>query len=549
MDWLNRLQWSRLRVSKFSIKYKILSIACVAIAGFAGYLTFMSTVASSNAERLASVKNIYYPILDDANVNIVLMERYISGLEIAITVADMDIIEETEDYITQLKSNLSHIEEIAPELADKNLELLEAINSYRHPAKSLATMLISGNGDFSKMPDLMAEANSNKEVAQESLKYYAEQRYVEFTTILQQTDEAFQNGLFMGLITVIAILLALTLIAYWIANKITGDISSVSESLKDMASGHGDLTRRLETKTNDELSDLVSGFNQFVGKLQSIVSQVVDSSEKMIHSIDHISTAINSTSRGANDQNNKTVEVATSIESLVHNVSTVSRNATEAANFSKEAHTAAQSGSSIVGLAVRDMNNLATLVRDTGGIIHQLGEKSDNISNIVKVIYDITAQTNLLALNATIEAARAGERGKGFAIVANEVRTLATRTEDSAKTIKSITDDLIHQTQSAISSVEKGLDQVEVTLEHSNQTGSALNEIIDSVDNINKIIQKIATATGDQSSAADIINESIYQVSEISIRTASEADQTASDSERLSATANNLKDLVNQFKI
>ena len=549
MEWLKRLKVSRLRISKFSIKYKILTIACVAIAGFAGYLTFMSTVATSNAERLASVKNVFYPILDYSNTNIVLMERYISGLEVAITVADADLVTEAKAYIDTINANLDSIESIEPNLATNHQELRSAVQSYIDPAQSLATMLVSGSADFSKIPDLMANANTNKEIAQEALKFYSEQRYVEFTTILQETDEAFQNGLYMGLITVIAILVALTLIAYWIAEKITSNIKSVSDSLNDMASGQGDLTRRLETKTQDELADLVGGFNSFVGKLQSIVSQVVASSETMITSIEQISSAIASTSVGANDQNNKTVEVATSIESLVHNVNTVSRNATEAADFSIEALNAAESGKSIVSLAVGDMNNLADLVRNSARLIDELGEKSDNISNIVKVIYDITAQTNLLALNATIEAARAGDRGKGFAIVANEVRTLATRTEDSAKTIKSITDDLISQTQSAVTSMEKGLEQVEVTLEHSNKTGSALFDIIQSVDNINKIIQKIATATGDQSSAADIINESIYQVSEISISTASAADRTVADSKELLLTASDLKALVNQFKI
>jgi methyl-accepting chemotaxis protein len=366
---------------------------------------------------------------------------------------------------------------------------------------------------------------------------------------IQDIDAAFWGAAPKLIIPAVICLLLIAGIAFSIALSITKPLSNVVTMMKDIAAGDGNLTQRLPAKTNDEISSLASGFNQFVDKIQSVVSKTSDTAASINNSVTTSNDLTEEISRSINSQRDKTDMVASAMTEMSSSAQEVSNNAEEAANSANAAHLSCNKAKGVVNKGIDSVKSLVSEVEKASEVINDLQGDVGNIVSVLEVIRGIAEQTNLLALNAAIEAARAGEQGRGFAVVADEVRTLASRTQDSTQEIQGMIERLQKGSEEAVNVMLSSKSAGEKTVETSASTGESLDEIINAVSIINDMNAQIANAAREQSQVGNSINENLLQILEESDKTANSTIENNKSSTALQKQASELNQLISQFKV
>jgi len=320
-------------------------------------------------------------------------------------------------------------------------------------------------------------------------------------------------------------------------------------AIRDIAEGEGDLTQRLNDQRGDELGELAGWFNRFIEKLQSIMTELNTHTNDLSVSADQLSRVSDETNDGMSNQQTQTELAATAMNQMAMTVQEVARNAESAAASAKQARSEASEGQQTVEESVTSIQRLSNTVDQASSVIARLEQDSMEIGGVLDVIRNIAEQTNLLALNAAIEAARAGEQGRGFAVVADEVRTLASRTQKSTQEIQEMIERLQAASKEAVTAMEESTQQATTGAEFANKAGTVLQSISDSIVQISDMNIQIASASEEQSQVAEEINRNVVGINEIGEHTAAGAKQTASASEALSMLAEQIKGLVGQFKV
>ncbi|MFC5704912.1 methyl-accepting chemotaxis protein [Aeromonas eucrenophila] len=342
----------------------------------------------------------------------------------------------------------------------------------------------------------------------------------------------------------------LGLLCIWLmAQRIVAPIRTMVARLKDIASGEGDLTQRIVLQRDDEIGELAKWFNNFLDKLQSTISQVIDTVAGTRASAVQAAHGAERTSAGMQAQYQEVDLVATAFEELSATALQVAGNASSAVNAANQADTAAQEGKSVVADTQAAMSRLMTVISDAKPVVERLAANSDNINDILAVIQGIAEQTNLLALNAAIEAARAGEQGRGFAVVADEVRNLAGRTQNAIVEIQTLTNQLQSGTEAVVKAIMTGHSQADVTLTKVELSVSVLEQIIHAVATIHQMNGQIARAAQEQSGVADEINRNVSNIRDVSHTIRAEAATSAENGRELSQLADKQQQLVGQFRV
>ena len=343
----------------------------------------------------------------------------------------------------------------------------------------------------------------------------------------------------------------LTAVLFYLSNsrKIVKPLHNAAAMMEDIAQGEGNLTVSLEVKGHDEIAQLSSGFNHFVAKLRDTMVGVTAATAQLATATEEMSSIAGESRAGINKQRNETDMVATSMNEMSATTQEVARNAAEASSSAAEANDHALNGEKVVELTIGAIERLANEVSNARGAISTLNEDSANIAGVLDVIKDIAEQTNLLALNAAIEAARAGEQGRGFAVVADEVRTLASRTRESTEEIEGMIGRLLEATKNAVSTMETGQSAAQDAVATSDTARRALHDITSSVDSIVGLNNQIATAAEQQGVMAEEVNRSITNITNIAVETDAGAEQSKSSTEEMARLASELQRLVHQFKV
>ncbi|MEZ8253444.1 methyl-accepting chemotaxis protein [Vibrio splendidus] len=363
--------------------------------------------------------------------------------------------------------------------------------------------------------------------------------------ISTKVSEGIQTEVIAG---VIFILFGLAIIAFS-SLSIVKPIRQVVERLNDIASGEGDLTQRLEVKSQDEIGQLSQGFNLFLDKLQHTIKEVIQTTEQVASTTSQAKASASSTRESSESQFKEVDLVATAAEEMTQTAGLVVQNAEVAVDAACEANRSARQGQQVIELSAGEMRKLVERMSSAVPIVEELAKNNGNITEILSVIEGISEQTNLLALNAAIEAARAGEQGRGFAVVADEVRNLASRTQSSVGEIRAVIDKVHAGTQDVVEAIQEGNILANDTALHVQNAVEDLGSIFTSIEEISDMNSQIVRAAEEQQSVSGEVNQSVVNIRDLSakiLEQAAASEQVGSEIEQLS---HQQQKLVNQFKV
>ncbi|QEO46797.1 methyl-accepting chemotaxis protein [Vibrio tarriae] len=362
-----------------------------------------------------------------------------------------------------------------------------------------------------------------------------------------KTIEAFNDKvLFVGLL---AVLLSAT-IAFWgIQRFVVKPIKSIEGAMADIAQGDGDLTRRLDMSSNDELGQLSAEFNHFVSRIHNTISEVVGVTVHLRHEMQHILKSTQQINSFASGQQQESDAVAAAVNEMQATSQSVSDSASQAAQSSQMADQQVEQTQQTVRHTVASIEHLSTEIQSATTVIHQLDHEVNNIASVLDVIRGIAEQTNLLALNAAIEAARAGEQGRGFAVVADEVRSLASRTQDSTGEIQTMIEKLQQGARQAVDVMSRSAESRNKTLENADKAQQSLQQIETSITHMNDMNIQIASASEQQSVVSAEVNLNIQNIADSSKQMVDMVRQARSACESLSNQCEHLDQLVGKFKV
>ncbi|WP_339524054.1 methyl-accepting chemotaxis protein [Pseudomonas sp. EA_35y_Pfl2_R111] len=356
------------------------------------------------------------------------------------------------------------------------------------------------------------------------------------------------------IITSIMVIAAVLLVVFGIvgvvlSNTFLRPLQQIKDNLDDIAAGEGDLTRRLPINGDDELGQLAGSFNRFVEKIHGLVRQIVDMTGQLTELVGQVSAQTQRSEEAMERQRHETDQVATAINEMSAAAHEVAQSAQGAAEAAQKTDTEGQAAKKVVDGSIERIHTLVQDIRDSGVSLDTLQKDVSSIVSVLDVIRSIAEQTNLLALNAAIEAARAGEAGRGFAVVADEVRALASRTQQSTQEIQGMIDRLQKGTQDAVTSMRRSSDAGDVTSEQANLAGTSLDAIAQLIGTINAMNAQIASAAEEQTAVAEEINRSVHKIAVAVDSVADETQQGAQTARNLAGLGERLGALVRQFRI
>jgi len=446
----------------------------------------------------------------------------------------------TTDNMEKLKASL---------VSEKERALFQALSNQRGPYTTTRNKVVSLLGEGNKPEALRAL----KELVPLQVAYQAAlsdlDNYVQQRAKLD--GKTTLSGARTARIVIIALLIVslgiAAVVSLWIVNSITKRLNAAVETADRIA--ERDLTVQVTGIDGTETGKLMAAMGNMVQNLRDIVSQTSEISARIASSSTELHATSEQIASGAEQVACQTQTVATASEQMSATSNDIAQNCHAAARNSQQASSAAESGAQVVAQTVEVMNRIADRVNATSRTVESLGARSDQIGAIVGTIEDIADQTNLLALNAAIEAARAGEQGRGFAVVADEVRALAERTTKATREISEMIKAIQGETKGAVTAMEEGVREVKQGTEEAAKSGSALQEILNQINAVSMQVNQIATAAEEQTATISEITGNITQISDVVQRTAQGSQDSSVAAAQLASLSDDLSTLVTQFKL
>ncbi|WP_342631630.1 methyl-accepting chemotaxis protein [Marinobacter alkaliphilus] len=492
-------------------------------------------------------------------ISITTLDRYRDRSVIVATVSEAEIgllnarVQEKNLQLRRDNRYLNQAEKLVSESEQKLRSLtgmlvvpedLQTLNATLQAADRYRSLLAQLASNLDARPDMIATIESQLlETARSMVSGTESLQEVQVHRMATQYSSAVTQLITIALIGFVLAVL----IAWFMVRSITKPINQTVKIANKVASG--DLTIQVNSDRGDEFGTLLAAFGTMVTRLRELIQQIDTGASNIASSSEELSAVTDQTRQGVADQHDQTDQVATAMNEMVATVSDVAKSA-------ESAFGAAQRASQKSGDGEAAVNETLTFVTDLNGQIgtvmkqlRDLQSETNNIGTVLDVIKSVAEQTNLLALNAAIEAARAGEQGRGFAVVADEVRSLAQRTQSSATEIETLISNLVNSAETSVTTMDKGSKLAEQTLERAKTAGTIIQEMAEAVEEIRQYNSQIATAAEQQTSVAEDINQNVTRIRDVGEQSATSTEQVSAASDELARLAEGLSAQVAQFKV
>ncbi len=538
-----------LRLRNVSIRSKILLIPFVGAVGFIAYLAISAYFLRDTMAHLTEARTQHFPLLQMSQANMNRVTSIQESLSFAVSSGEKEVLTQIQTVAEQFRVAIQGgIKDDPASRAELN-SILDAFNSYYTEAYSISTGMIDETIDFSNLAARSAEMTASLQSLETLLQTLYDNRLSRFNAAFTTANESTARLTSIGILLCAITLAVLFIVAIPISSMIRGSVVQVINTLKNIAEDNGDLTMRIQSRNTDEIGDLVKWFNIFMEKLQNTIRQIVETAPPLAglaSDVKNLSAGITTT---LSQQQYSVGESRNNIKLMSQSIATIAQNAGEAAGAARLADEEANKGQTVVISTVESIQSLSDNIRTASNVVERLEQDAASVNVVLDVIKGIAEQTNLLALNAAIEAARAGEQGRGFAVVADEVRGLASRTQQSTEEINTILAQLRHASQAAVISMKDSSTAVARSVEEATMAGHSLRVITETVETINSMNRQIARATDEQKKISTQLVDEAERIRGQTEETSGSATQLKDVSKQLSMLAGNLEQVARQFRV
>lgn len=539
MKWFNNI----------SIFKKVGAIFILSVAIFALNLGISIVSINKNRATLTFMEEQIYQRVEIANQNVIYVQRLDELYTQAVSFADEDLLTSAGNLLESLKKNISQLKGIDTEHVMQLDELSRELTQYNNMTLSLARGMLDGTIDMAKIGQISQDKSHAYESLLAKIQAFKSDKATEFKDAIKEASDRSEQSLWLTITLGLGLLLVMAIVTIAIAKSISSSARGVATSLGELADGKGDLSHQLDVVGTDELGQVSSNFNRFLRLLAESIQRVVNVTDPLLGSAHALKDQMESATFATQKQSKDADSVQVSMEEMRHSVIDISHNAKQAATAAQTAEQEATQGMAVVQRTMDISLELNKEIQVASNSINELARDTENVGSILNVITSIAEQTNLLALNAAIEAARAGEQGRGFAVVADEVRALASKTADATKEIRSVLQNLKSAAESSVSMMNVAIAKSTENEANAQNTGKALRLIQEQIVSINRMNTQIAHATDEQSSVASMVVNNVVDMNASFTQTLEILSNVRDVSEGLLGFADELKNATSQFKL
>ncbi|MCJ8293819.1 MAG: methyl-accepting chemotaxis protein [Colwellia sp.] len=496
---------------KLPIFYKILAILAIAILSFVVNLIININAISTNQRLLNTIENTTIHLVNLTSENVTRWQRIDEVYTQSVSFGDEDLIEQAEEMFGSLITNFKRIESLDSSFTGIN-NLIKESKAYNNISKNISLAFINDEIDFQSAKPKIEEKTNLFEQVETLLKQDKESAANLFKSLIKKTITNANESRDLSILLGISLLLVMSFLSVIIARSVSQSVVIIDSSLQKLALGGGDLTNQINVASQDELGSVAKNFNAFTQFLRGIVKEVIDTVPPLTRCAEQLTNKVRDVNENVQEQADVAEITKQSMIEMQFSVTDIAKSAAEAASAADEGESEVNLGMENVQKSLSVSTALAQEINNASHVIDQLAKDSQNMNQILDVINGIADQTNLLALNAAIEAARAGEQGRGFAVVADEVRSLASRTALSTTEIRELLDKLISAADKSVTTMELASKQAHSNEKISLEVDKSLTKIKAQIGHISSMNSQIATATEEQSSVAKIVVDNIEQM-------------------------------------
>ncbi|HCV05966.1 MULTISPECIES: methyl-accepting chemotaxis protein [Pseudoalteromonas] len=493
--------------NNLSISKKIHAITCIAITAFVIIVVTNFIAMNDNKISLDELEKSSYQVVKLTTANVALLEKLDELYTQAVTFGESDLVDSAAQTYKKINENLQDIISINDGYV--NSDTKKQLELYAQTSSSIASSMIEGTADFSKIQQQAQQKTKQYEAVLEGFKRAQSRADDRFFELVQATKARSDNALNLMLIVSVVSLLLLIATSIWIARGIGSSASAAASNLRLLADGKGSLSTQLEVHAKDEIGQVSINFNAFIQLLKAAVLEVIAVCEPLMENSTRLVQGMERAERATTKQTSDAEIVKQSMEEMRQSVADISHSAANASQAAQTAEREVEQSRTQIRRSVSESRTLSDEINQAASTINQLANDTKNVTQILNVITSIAEQTNLLALNAAIEAARAGEQGRGFAVVADEVRELASRTSHSTNEIRELLTTLTTAASDAVTAMNSARDMATNNAEAAENTGQSIDKISEQILSINGMNSQIAAATEEQTSVASMVVENV----------------------------------------
>ena len=536
----------------FSLTAKLSLVPAVALLGLILYVGYTSLQLSATDSRLVMLETQSYPTLEKADAVIFQFSRIPGLLNNAVAAGEPSMLDEARDVLGKIDTEQQALGALLSSQPQRRQTLdswRSAVKTYAENALSASTKLIDGSASFDDLRPNLDRMASDLSQAQKLAADFRTGAYQDFQQTLAEAREANERTTRLGIVLSLVLIVVVSAGAWLVIRSVMANVRGVIASLQAIARGDGDLTRRVNVESHDEIGAMIELFNGFLDKLQRTIRQIIEAASPLGQVSKELYKLTQGSEENAKSQQHHTDSITRDILTMTGSIQEVAQRSQQASDEANSAARQAATARDHIGSLASGISDLGTSVMSAVQAMEQLEEETQEVGSVLTVIRSIAEQTNLLALNAAIEAARAGEQGRGFAVVADEVRNLAQKTAASTAEIQQIIQRLQSSANTVLNVMTSNGEKSRSSIERSVEATQLLETIALTVNQIDELNAGIAQFTQEQIGLSSSIQQETQVLQQDAQATANGAEATARQGEQLVSTGDHLRAATAQFRV